>query len=238
MSELLEGATLRERLQAGPIPVRKAVAYGVAIARGLAAAHERGIIHRDLKPENLFITADDRVKILDFGLAKLTGDEATAAAGSGVHTALHTGAGIVLGTAGYMAPEQVRGAAVDHRADLFALGAVLYELVSGARAFHRGSAAETMAAIVNADPPALATAQRPHFPGPCADCRTLPREAPVRALSDGERSRVRAANRYPISRRPSSGRAGTAQRSPSVARVGCSRAADGRACADRGQAFA
>ncbi|MSO30757.1 MAG: serine/threonine-protein kinase [Acidobacteria bacterium] len=157
VSELLEGATLRDR-QAGAVPVRKAVAYAVAIARGLAAAHEKGITHRDLKPENLFITTDDHVKILDFGLAKLTSDPS---AESALETVAHTEPGAVLGTVGYMSPEQVRGLAVDHRADLFALGAVLYELVSGQRAFRRDTAAETMAAILNEHPPDLRATGRP-----------------------------------------------------------------------------
>src|SRR5262245_57330917 len=116
VSELLEGQTLRDRLLGGSVPMRKAVAYAVAIARGLSAAHEKGITHRDLKPENLFITTDDRVKILDFGLAKLTSDQPMAASASAVLTAApRTEVGQVLGTAGYMAPEQVRGLAVDHR---------------------------------------------------------------------------------------------------------------------------
>ena len=156
VSELLDGATLRERLLAGPVPVRKAVSYAVAVARGLAAAHEKGITHRDLKPENLFITADDRVKILDFGLAKLASSESAAAGTSALQTAPPpTEAGVVLGTVGYMAPEQVRGMAADHRADLFALGVVLYELLSGLRAFRRDTPAETMTAILNDDPPDL-----------------------------------------------------------------------------------
>ena len=157
VSELLEGATLRDR-QAGPVPVRKAVAYAVAIARGLGAAHEKGIIHRDLKPENLFITTDDHLKILDFGLAKLTSDPSAANA---LETMTQTEPGAVLGTVGYMAPEQVRGLAVDHRADLFALGVVLYELVSGQRAFRRDTAAETLAAILNDPPPDLRATERP-----------------------------------------------------------------------------
>ena len=160
VSELLEGATLRDR-PAGPVPVRKAVAYAVAIARGLAAAHEKGITHRDLKPENLFITTDDRVKILDFGLAKLTSDPSAANA---LETVTQTEPGAVLGTVGYMSPEQVRGLAVDHRADLFALGVVLYELVSGQRAFRRDTAAETMTAILNEPPPDLRATERPMPP--------------------------------------------------------------------------
>jgi eukaryotic-like serine/threonine-protein kinase len=160
VSELLEGQTLRDRLLAGAVPVRKAVAYAVAIARGLAAAHERGITHRDLKPENVFITTDDRVKILDFGLAKLTSDTSAVAA-SGLQTARAlTEMGQVLGTVGYMAPEQVRGLAVDPRADLFALGTILYEMVSGRRAFHRETAPETMTAILNDQPPDLNATDR------------------------------------------------------------------------------
>jgi Tol biopolymer transport system component len=165
VSELLEGQTLRDRLAAGPLPVRKAVAYAVAIARGLAAAHEKGITHRDLKPENLFITTDDRVKILDFGLAKLTSDTSAVAA-SALQTARPlTEVGQVLGTVGYMAPEQVRGLTVDARADLFALGTILYEMVSGRRAFHRDTAPETMTAILNDHPPDLIATDRAIPPG-------------------------------------------------------------------------
>jgi eukaryotic-like serine/threonine-protein kinase len=164
VSELLEGETLRERLLAGAMPVRKAIGYAAAIARGLAAAHEKGITHRDLKPENVFVTTDDRIKILDFGLAKLTATQSPALS-SAVHTAAApTEVGLVLGTVGYMAPEQVRGLPIDHRADLFALGAVLYELLSGARPFRRDTAPETMTAILNDDPPDLSTSARPVAP--------------------------------------------------------------------------
>ena len=155
ISELLQGQTLRERLGAGPLPVRKAVDYVIQITRGLAAAHDRGIVHRDLKPENLFITRDGGVKILDFGLAKLitadtTGDQDT--------VSLHnTEPGIVLGTVGYMSPEQVRGQAVDARSDLFSLGAILYEMLCGKRAFQRDTAADTMSAILKEEPPELTT---------------------------------------------------------------------------------
>src|SRR5438045_553523 len=160
VSELLEGETLRERLKAGPIAVRKAIQLALPIAHGLAAAHEQGITHRDLKPENVFITRDNRVKILDFGLAKLTQDRFAVATAVGTAPS-PTEPGVVLGTVGYMAPEQVRGLAVDHRADLFALGAILYELVSGCRAFSRDTAPETMAAILNEDPPDLVAAAPP-----------------------------------------------------------------------------
>src|ERR1700691_2158840 len=153
-SELLEGETLRERLRGGAIPVRKTLDYSLQIAHGLAAAHEKGIIHRDLKPENLFLTKDGRVKILDFGLAKLTQPD------SGTHTSLPTQtqateAGVVMGTAGYMSPEQVRGTAVDPRSDIFSFGAILYEMLSGKRAFHGETAADTMSAILREDPPEL-----------------------------------------------------------------------------------
>src|SRR5580692_5989364 len=159
VSELLEGETLRERLRGGAIAVRKTLDYALQIAHGLAAAHEKGIIHRDLKPENLFLTKDGRVKILDFGLAKLTQAE------SGDHTSLPTmthatEAGVVLGTAGYMSPEQVRGAAVDARSDIFSFGAILYEMVSGKRAFHRDTAADTMSAILKEDPADLSETNR------------------------------------------------------------------------------
>ena len=157
VSELLEGETLRERVNAGPVAVRKAIQYALAIAHGLAAAHDKGILHRDLKPENVFVTGDNRVKILDFGLAKLTQDQF--AGSNSVATApAPTQPGVVLGTVGYMAPEQVRGLPVDHRADLFALGAILYELLSGRRAFARDTAPETMTAILNEDPADLSAA--------------------------------------------------------------------------------
>ena len=153
VSELLEGQSLREILNAGPLSSRKASDYAVQIASGLAAAHEKGIVHRDLKPENLFITKDGRVKILDFGLAKFT--QATDAAGSDglTVTTSPTQAGVVMGTAGYMSPEQVRGEAIDNRTDIFAFGSVLYEMLSGQRAFHRDTAPETMTAILKEEPP-------------------------------------------------------------------------------------
>ncbi len=159
VSELLEGETLRERLRSGAVAVRKTLDYALQIAHGLAAAHEKGIIHRDLKPENLFLTKDGRVKILDFGLAKLTQTE------SGAHTSLPTmthatEAGVVMGTAGYMSPEQVRGVALDARSDIFAFGAILYEMISGKRAFHRDTAADTMSAILKEDPADLSETNR------------------------------------------------------------------------------
>ena len=163
VSELLEGETLRERARRGPVAVRKAIEYALQIARGLTAAHEKGITHRDLKPENVFVTRDNRVKILDFGLAKLTQDQSALATLSAAATvSAPTQPGVVLGTVGYMAPEQVRGLPVDQRADLFAFGAILYELLSGVRAFSRDTAPETMAAILNVDP-TISARLRPLF---------------------------------------------------------------------------
>jgi eukaryotic-like serine/threonine-protein kinase len=167
VAELLEGESLRDKLNSGALGTRRAIEYGLQIAAGLGAAHARGVVHRDLKPENIFITRDGRVKILDFGLAKQNPTAAMAGASSSnqaetfaAATSSPTGAGMVMGTAGYMSPEQVRGLPVDHRSDLFALGAVLYEMLSGQRAFQRGSAVETMTAILNDDPPELTTPQR------------------------------------------------------------------------------
>ncbi len=156
VSELLEGESLRALLDRGALPQRKTIEYGVQIAYGLAAAHDKGIVHRDLKPENIFVTKDGRIKILDFGLAKLA-QKAGAEPDEATLTSSHTAAGMVMGTASYMAPEQVRGEAADPRSDIFAFGAVLYEMLSGARAFRRGTAAETMTAVLNDDPPDLST---------------------------------------------------------------------------------
>ena len=154
VTELLEGETLRERLRGGALPVRKAIENGAQMARGLGAAHEKGIVHRDLKPENVFLTSDGRVKILDFGLAR-SGATAGGADTSSPTVTRHTDPGTVLGTAGYMSPEQVRGKDVDHRSDLFSLGCVLHEMLTGSRAFGRETAAETMTAILKEDPPEM-----------------------------------------------------------------------------------
>ena len=155
VSEFLEGQTLRERLQAGPLPQRRVSEYGLQIARGLAAAHEKGIVHRDLKPDNIFVLHDDRVKILDFGLAKQKA-LAVAAGDQTMTTPDRTSAGTVLGTAGYMSPEQVRGEAVDSRSDIFSFGAILYEMIAGQRAFHGDSGVEIMTSILKQEPPDLA----------------------------------------------------------------------------------
>jgi len=151
VSELLEGETLRTALASGPLPPRKAIAYAQQIARGLAAAHRRGIVHRDMKPENLFVTRDGLVKILDFGLAKL--NEPVEALPSAAAT---TAPGVVLGTVGYMSPEQARGETSDHRADIFSFGAALYEMLSGQRAFQGNSSVETLSAILKEQPQDLA----------------------------------------------------------------------------------
>src|SRR5579863_7925967 len=152
VSELLEGETLRQRILPSGMPARKTIELAVQLAQGLAAAHEQGIVHRDLKPENIFITRNERLKILDFGLAKLRRPQGLAETLDGV-TVAETTTGQVLGTVGYMSPEQVRGEAADHRSDIFSFGSILYEMLSGQRAFKRNTGAETMTAILNEDPP-------------------------------------------------------------------------------------
>lgn len=164
VTELLEGSTLRQELQHGPLPVRKVIDAGVQIARGLAAAHEKGIVHRDLKPENIFVTKDGRIKILDFGLAKLTPNFAGFDDGDRT-LSLGTDPGVVMGTVGYMSPEQVRGEPADHRTDIFSFGAILYEITSGKRAFEKPTPAEKMAAILNADPSGISQIEGSTTPG-------------------------------------------------------------------------
>lgn len=158
VSELLEGLTLRDRLLDGPLPRRQAVDYASQIAQGLVAAHEKRIVHRDLKPENLFITKDGRVKILDFGIAKLTTSEFSSEADEAASVAnmtTQTRTGSVLGTIAYMSPEQLRGKAVDHRIDIFSFGAIFYEMLTGRRAFAGETQVDTMTAILREDPPEL-----------------------------------------------------------------------------------
>ncbi len=165
VQELLEGETLRLALASGKLPQRKALDYALQIAHGLSAAHDKGIVHRDLKPENLFVTNGGRVKILDFGLAKLT----QAGEGSGPQTNLPTAAGtepgVVMGTLGYMSPEQIKGKPADARSDIFSFGAIFYEMLSGKRAFHADSAGETMAAILKEEPADLSVTNQNVSPG-------------------------------------------------------------------------
>ena len=154
VSELLGGETLRELIGRGRIASHRAIDYALQVARGLAAAHEKGIVHRDLKPENLFITKDGRVKILDFGLAKLTRARFSSA-NTNLTIGEETEPGVVMGTVGYMSPEQVRGQTIDQRADIFAFGTILYEMLTAQRAFQKPTSAETMAAILNDEPPPI-----------------------------------------------------------------------------------
>jgi serine/threonine protein kinase len=153
--ELLEGQTLRERLTVSGLTVGKAISYGIQVMQGIAAAHEKGIVHRDLKPENLFITRDGRIKILDFGLAQLRPAEPEPHGEEPVSLSTVTEPGLILGTFAYMSPEQVRAEHVDQRSDIFSFGAILYEMVTGQRAFHANSSVETMIAILREEPPPL-----------------------------------------------------------------------------------
>jgi serine/threonine protein kinase len=172
VTELLEGETLRERLGVSALPPRKALESAIQLAQGMAAAHEKGIIHRDLKPDNIFLCRDGRCKILDFGLAKLVAPESQGATLTGLKSP-YTEEGIVLGTAGYMSPEQVRGQKADSRSDIFAFGAVLYEMLSGRRAFAGPTAADTASAILKEDPADLLAGNRkitPAFDGIVRHC--------------------------------------------------------------------
>ena len=156
--ELLEGSTLRDRLMFAEVGIARAVDWAMQIANGLAAAHERNIVHRDLKPENVFITHDGNVKILDFGLARRSNAQSMLGRGPGGPTL--TGTGVVIGTVGYLSPEQARGLPADHRSDLFAFGLVMYELVTGRRAFDKPTPTETMAAVLRDEPEPIATSGR------------------------------------------------------------------------------
>ena len=154
VSELLQGKTLRQRMLEGAIPVRQANDFGIQIAQGLVAAHEKHIIHRDLKPENIFITQDNRIRILDFGIAKLATPMVTDER-SVVSMTTQTKVGAVLGTAGYMSPEQLRAKPVDQRSDIFSFGAILYEVLTGNRAFSGDTEVDTMMAVLKEDPPEM-----------------------------------------------------------------------------------
>jgi len=153
--ELLQGETLRSRIGSGPLPLRRAVEFALQIAKGLSAAHDKGIVHRDLKPENLFVTSEGTIKILDFGLAKRAERARDENGTSGPTREQRTEPGTVMGTVTYMSPEQVRGEAVDHRSDVFSFGSVFYEMLTERKAFMRSSAAETMAAVLGAEPPEM-----------------------------------------------------------------------------------
>ena len=157
--ELLEGQTLRQRLSQGLMSLRKTVELAAQVADALGAAHRRGVVHRDVKPENIFITSDGRAKVLDFGLVRHESDKP--GGGDDLTTVRRTEPGTVMGTVGYMSPEQVRGEAVDHRSDVFALGCTLYEMLGGRGAFIRKTSADTLAAILREDPPPLADAHTP-----------------------------------------------------------------------------
>jgi len=185
VSECLEGQALREKLNSGPLPVRLVIEYALGMAQGLAAAHEKGIVHRDLKPENVFVTRDGRVKVLDFGLAKLVRPEESHEIGVTL-TSLGTSPGMVMGTVGYMSPEQVRGEPSDARSDIFSFGAVLYEMLTGKRAFKRETSAETMSAILREEPPELSGTG---WQGPLALQRIL-----VRCLEKNVEQRFQSAS--------------------------------------------
>src|SRR5215468_1010990 len=161
VTELLEGESLRQRMSRGRVPLATALDWGIQLAQGLAAAHRRGIVHRDVKPDNVFIAAGGQVKLLDFGIAKLAEEVAAGPRGIMDATVASARTGSILGTPGYMSPEQVRGDPVDARTDIFSLGVVLHELLSGERAFPGGSLVESGYAILNADPPPLPAAVPP-----------------------------------------------------------------------------
>jgi serine/threonine protein kinase len=187
--ELLDGETLRARITRGALPARKAMEIGAAIADGLAAAHVRGIVHRDIKPENIFITASGHVKVLDFGLAKI--DEPIDG-----RPAAQTMTGVILGTVGYMSPEQVSGSPLDARSDLFSLGCVLYEMVSGRQAFARKTVVETMSAILYDEPPDLeaVASDLQHLVAHCLEKRPEARFQSAQDLAFGLRSRSGSAD--------------------------------------------
>ena len=187
--ELLEGETLRGKLDAGPISQKQAVDYALQVAKGLSAAHAKGIVHRDLKPENLFVTTDGHVTILDFGLAKRV-EIAAPGEMTGPTRSGHTEPGTIMGTAGYMSPEQVKGLPVDHRSDIFSFGTILYELLSGKNAFRRATNVETMAAIMRDEPRGVGAE---HLAGPRPHCQALPGEGPRSSVPVGQRHRLQPA---------------------------------------------
>ena len=186
VSELLEGETLRNRLHSGALPVKKVIDYALQILRGLAAAHDRGILHRDLKPENIFVTRAGQIKILDFGLAKLTMPEPEGIDNLSAKPTMEaaTCRGVLLGTMGYMSPEQLRGQPGDARSDLFSFGVVLYEMLSGRRPFHGKTTADTISAVLREDPPELMATGRDVPPDSwSASCGTAWRKIRQRAFN-------------------------------------------------------
>ena len=199
VSELLDGENLRERLNRGPVAPRRAIEAAAAIADALAAAHARGIVHRDLKPENLFLTRDGRVKILDFGIAKLTRPSRWNRRGPTADH--HTDVGVAVGTLGYMAPEQVRGQPADHRADLFALGAILHEMIAGAPAFRRDSRIQTVNAVLEADPPELGDQVAPGVRRIIGRCLEKAPEARFQSARDLAFALTALSDRTPLRRR-------------------------------------
>jgi serine/threonine protein kinase/Tfp pilus assembly protein PilF len=208
VTELLEGATLRDRLAGGALPSGKAIELAVQIASGLAAAHEKGIAHRDLKPENLFVTKDGRVKVLDFGLAKLTRPEMLAPAGEKPTSVAPTETGALLGTVGYMSPEQARGESADSRSDIFSFGCVLFEMLSGQRAFQKKTAVETLHAILKEDPRPLVSSIGPMPPAVerivrhCLEKRPEDRFASASDLHFALQSLLQAPSFEPAAREP------------------------------------
>ena len=186
VTELLEGGDLRARMRGSRLPVSKAVEIGTAVAHGLAAAHDRGIVHRDIKPENVFVTATGQAKILDFGLAGLKEATAGESAEMAPAATTQTLTGQVLGTAGYMSPEQVRGETLDGRSDIFSLGCVLYEMLAGRRAFRADNARDVMLAVMNADPEPIAGVPASRPAGPRG------RDQPVPGKGAGGAIRIRA----------------------------------------------
>ncbi len=191
VTELLQGESLRERLRKGPMRLREVLDHGVELARGLAAAHDAGIVHRDLKPENIWVTKDGRIKILDFGLAKLDPTKAASTDAETVSLEPQSHPGQVLGTVGYMSPEQVRGQPADARSDIFAVGVILYEMLTGKAAFRKATSAETMTAILNEDPPAVSQTLAESAAGLAEDREPLPGEEPGEAFPACVRPGVR-----------------------------------------------
>jgi serine/threonine protein kinase len=223
-AELVEGSDLRSLLDGGALPVKKALDFAEQIASGLAAAHEKGIVHRDLKPENILITKSGLVKIADFGLAKLTESSAAKVSALPTSDGHQTSAGVVLGTVAYMSPEQVRGQILDRRSDIFSFGSVLYEMLTGHKAFQRGTAAETMARIMRDEPDPLEKAA-PDVPAPARWIleRCLAKEPGERYDSTRDLARELAAYRVHLSEAisgatPSAGVPVAASRSRAVRR--------------------